>query len=250
MSQSLGRALDVLVELGEGGRGLDELAGLLGVHKSTVLRLLRTLESRQFVRRDADHTYHLGSRFFALSSRALEQRVVRAVAAPYLSALNRSTGQTVHLAALEGGQAIYIDKYDSRQPVQTYSRVGLAAPLHCAAVGKVLLAGLPERQRREAVASVELVRYTDRTVTSAERLLAVLEEVRADGYAVDHLEHEPFMNCIAAPVRDASGTVAAAVSVSVPELVLDYDGVLALVPELRDTADCISRDCGYDPTAG
>ena len=143
MSQSLSRALIILSALGEGPKSLEQLAIQLGVHKSTVLRLLRTMESERFVRRDAGHRYFLGSRLFELSNRALEQRDVRTLARPHLSALNSSTGQTIHLATYESGEAIYIDKFDAIQSVRMYSRVGRPAPLHCTAVGKVLVAGRP-----------------------------------------------------------------------------------------------------------
>ena len=145
MSQSLSRALTILGELGEGAKSLEQLATRLDVHKSTVLRLLRTMESERFVRRDAGHRYMLGSRLFELANRALEQRDVRTVARPHLSALNSSTGQTIHLATYESGEAVYIDKFDAIQSVRMYSRVGRPAPLHCTAVGKVLVAGRPDR---------------------------------------------------------------------------------------------------------
>ena len=245
MSQSLGRALRILVDLGEGARSLDELAKLLGVHKTTALRLLRTLEDERFVYRDAGYRYHLGARLFALSSRALEQRGIRAVAAPHLARLNQDTGQTVHLAAYEAGEVIYIDKYDSRHPVRMYSRIGLRAPLHCAAVSKVLLAGLPEPERRKVADAIEYVPLTPHTITSPAALLAEVDEVIRTGYAVDHTEHEVFINCVAAPIRDATGQVVAAVSISVPDMVLPFDQVVALVPELRRTAGAISVDAGW-----
>jgi DNA-binding IclR family transcriptional regulator len=233
--------------LSEGPRSLDDLAKAIGVHKTTVLRLLRVLESERFVYRDRAHRYHLGSQLFALSSQALDQRAVRAAAAPRLAALNQVTGHAVHLGALEAGTAIYIDKYDSRHPVQMYSRTGLPMPLHCTAIGKVLLAGLPPAERSALVGGLELTAFTPRTITSAAGLLAELDRVAAQGYAVDHAEHERFINCVAAPVRDATGRVAAAASVSVPDVLLDYEQVLALLPDLLSATRAISADCGHDP---
>ncbi|SDG74954.1 DNA-binding transcriptional regulator, IclR family [Sinosporangium album] len=247
MSQSLGRGLAILSELAEGGRSLDDLAEHLGVHKTTVLRLLRALEDKRFVYRDPGHRYHLGSRLFALSSRALEQRGVRGTAAPHLSRLNEATGQTVHLAAYEGGEAVYIDKYDSRHPVRMYSRVGLRVPLHCTAIGKVLLADLPERERRRVAETIEYTRFTANTVSGPEEFLAHLSRVADQGYAVDHAEHETFINCLAAPIRDASGAVVAAASISVPDVVLPYEQVLGLLPDLVAAARAVSADCGWQP---
>jgi DNA-binding IclR family transcriptional regulator len=247
VSQSLARALAILTQLGEGGRSLDELAGVLSVHKTTVLRLLRTLEEERFVYRDAAHRYHLGARLFALASLAVEQRGVRAVAAPRLRGLNRATGHTVHLGAYENEAAVYLDKYDSRHPVRMYSRVGLAMPLHCTGIGKVLLAGLPEPEREDLVAWLDYPRLTPNTIAGPDAMRAELALVAERGYAVDHGEHEPFINCVAAPVRDAGGQVIAAVSLSVPTVVLPYEQVIDLLPELLATTGAISADCGYVP---
>jgi DNA-binding IclR family transcriptional regulator len=249
MSQSLSRALTILGELGEDAKSLDQLATHLDVHKSTVLRLLRTLESERFVRRDTGHRYVLGSRLFELANRALEQRDVRTVARPHLGRLNSSTGQTIHLATYESGEAIYIDKFDAIQSVRMYSRVGRPAPLHCTAVGKVLVAGRPRSEWRQIADGIEYVKFTERTIDSPERYLAELELVAAQDFAEDHQEHESFVNCIAVPVRDGTGAVVAAVSMSVPDLLLDHEQVLAILPQVRTAADAISEDLGWFPAA-
>ncbi|TDB85029.1 IclR family transcriptional regulator [Actinomadura sp. KC216] len=245
MSQSLARALAILGELGEGPRTLDELAATVGVHKTTVLRLLRTMESDRFVHRDSAHRFHLGSRLFALAGAALEQRGIRDVAAPHLARLNEETGQTVHLGVYEGGNVIYLDKYDSRHSIRMYSRVGLSMPLHATAIAKVLLADLPEPRRRRVAEEIEYAAFTEHTITGPDRLLDELSQVAAQGYALDDAEHETFIRCIAAPVRDATGRVIAAVSISVPEVVLTRDEVLALLPALLETVRAISTACGH-----
>ncbi|MFJ9517581.1 IclR family transcriptional regulator [Kitasatospora sp. NPDC101801] len=249
-SSTVARAMRLLAELGEGERSLEQLAAVLDVHKSTALRLLRPMEEERIVQRDAAHRYRLGPQLFALAGQALEQRGIRTVAAPHLRELNAATGQTVHLAAYEGGEVVYIDKYDSRHPVRMYSRIGLRAALHCAAVSKVLLADLPRSERRAIAEGLEYTPYTAHTLTTPAALLAELETVAAQGWAQDHAEHESFINCVAAPVRDATGRVVAAASVSVPDVLLPYDQVLALLPQLRATTTAISADCGWtDPTA-
>ncbi|MFD0903591.1 IclR family transcriptional regulator [Actinomadura sediminis] len=250
MSQSLARALGILIELGDGPRNLDELAAKAGVHKTTVLRLLRTLEAERFVHRDGDHRFHLGSRMFALARASLEQHGIRDVAAPHLAKLNESTGQTIHLGVLEGDPetshtVIYLAKYDSRHAIRMYSRVGLPMPLHATAIAKVLLADLPAPRRRRVAESIEYTRFTENTITSPDGLLAELDRVAEQGHAMDDAEHETFIRCLGAPVRDASGRVVAAVSISVPEVVLDRDGVLALLPDLLATARAVSADYGY-----
>ncbi|MGW1342083.1 IclR family transcriptional regulator [Kribbella sp. NPDC002412] len=242
MSQSLARALQILSSLGEGERSLDQLATELGVHKTTVLRLLRTMEADRFVRRDESHRYRLGSRLFSLADAAREQHVVRAVAAPHLRQLNQRTGQTVHLAAWENGEVIYVDKLDSVRSVRMYSQVGVPAALHCTAVGKVLLAAQPKRQREALLASIDYHAFTPQTITDPDVLRDELDEVRAQGWAQDRAEHESFINCIGAPVADRAGRIVGAVSVSVPDVLLNYEQVLELLPDLLATTRAISAD--------
>jgi len=242
MSQSLARALQILASLGEGERSLDQLATELGVHKTTVLRLLRTMEADRFVRRDDSHRYRLGSRLFALADAAREQHVVREVAAPHLRQLNQKTGQTVHLAAWESGEVIYVDKLDSVRSVRMYSQIGVPAALHCTAVGKVLLAAQPKRIREALLESIEYHAFTPQTITDPDALRAELDAVRAQGWAQDRAEHESFINCIGAPVADQDGRIVGAVSISVPDVLLDYGQVLELLPELLATTKAISAD--------
>lgn len=245
MSQSLDRGLSVLGALARGMGTLDELSTELQVHKSTVLRLLRTLETHHFVRRDGPRHYLLGSALFDLANRALEDRDVRRGAAPALSELNVRTGHTVHLATYEDGEVVYIDKYEGRHSVRMYSRIGKRAPVHCTAVGKVLASALDPARRAEVAASLDYVAMTGNTITNREEFLAELARVAEQDYAVDNAEHEDFIHCIAAPVRGPGGVVLAAVSVSVPRVLLDFDGLLALLPDLKAGARDASVQCGW-----
>ena len=247
MSQSLARAMTVLGLLGDGPRSLDELASILEVHKTTVLRLLRTLEADRFVQHDADHRYQLGSRLFELANHALEQRDVRSIARPHLAELNSITGQTVHLATYEAGDVIYIDKFDAQQSVRMYSRIGKPAPLHCTAVGKILISARPEAERAQIARGITYTPFTDRTITTPERYLRELDLVLEQGYAEDREEHESFVNCIGCAVRNGTGDVVAAVSMSVPDMLLDHQQVLAALPEVQRAAAAISEGLGWRP---
>ncbi|MBQ1442249.1 MAG: IclR family transcriptional regulator [Renibacterium sp.] len=247
MSQSLIRGLELLSQLAGQPATLDELAARAAVHKTTVMRLLHDLEAQRFVFRDGQQRYRLGAKIFELSARALEQRDIRAVARPHLAALNEATGHTVHLAAFEGREVVYIDKFESRHPVRMYSRIGLTAALHSAAVAKVLLADLPAERRAAIAGQIDYVKATENTILTPPALLAELELVRQQGWAHDDCEHEPLVHCIAAPVRDASGTVVAAVSTSVPTMLLDREGLLGLLPGLKSSADAVSRELGHLP---
>jgi len=243
VSQSLDRALTLLRAMADGRKTLDELASVIDVHKSTVLRLLRTLEEHRFVQREGVRHYRLGTALFDLANKALDDLDVRRAAEPALRELNLQTGHTVHLASYEDGEVVYIDKYDSTHLVRMYSRIGRRAPLHCTAVAKVLLSERPEV--REIAARMEYPRLTANTITSAGEYLAELQLVRQRGYAVDNSEHEDFIHCIAAPIRGQRGEVIAAASLSVPKVFLDYEGLIALVPRLLATAAAASTECGW-----
>jgi DNA-binding IclR family transcriptional regulator len=245
MSQSLGRALDLLAELAKQPATLDELAAKATVHKTTIMRLLHALEEKRFVVRDDGQRFRLGSKFFELSSKALEQRDIRTIAHPHLAELNARTGHTVHLAAFEGNEVVYIDKFESNHPVRMYSRVGLTAALHSAAVAKVLLADMPRLRQERIAEGLDYVRLTGNTISTPAQLLAELEQVKQQGWAHDNAEHEAFVHCIAAPIRDASGRVIAAASFSVPVVLLSYDGLLELLPDLKAGTEAISEDLGW-----
>jgi len=247
MSQSVGKALQILVQLGSGPATLDQLAAALDVHKTTVLRLLRTLAEQHFVFRDGSHRYHLGARVHELSSRGLEQREVRAIASPHLRAFNRAHGRTTHLSELAGTEIVYIDKLESHDHVRMASRIGLRAPLHSTAAGKVLLADLPRDELDAVLADLSFPRITPNTITDRAGFLAELATVREQGWAHDREENEPSINCIGAPVRGASGRAVAAVSVSVPDIVTGYDELLELLPGLLTVTERISLDCGWQP---
>ncbi|MEU9146175.1 IclR family transcriptional regulator [Streptomyces sp. NPDC048349] len=242
MSQSVERALAVLPLLAGGAAGLGEVADALGVHKSTALRLLRTLHARGFVYRQADGRYRLGAQLFALAAEAVENLDVREVAHPHLVALNKATGHTVHLALLQDDEVVYVDKVDSRYPVRMYSRIGRPVPLTVAAVAKLLVAGLPEGERRSLAARIDYPRYTARSTPDAAAFLRELDLVREQGWAADLGGHEESVNCLGAPVYGPDGRVVAALSVSAPGVVVTAEELMALLPLVRGTADAVSRD--------
>jgi DNA-binding IclR family transcriptional regulator len=247
MSQSVGRALHLLIRLSDGPASLDELAESTGVHKTTVLRLLRTLSDERFTFRDHSNRYHLGSRIFELAARGTDQREIRAIASPHLVAFNRAHGRTTHLAAMEGGDVVYIDKLESHDQIRMFSRIGLSANLNSTAVAKVILADLPDSELRQIVSTMDFTRRTPNTITTPQEYLDEIETVRAQGWAQDREENEPSINCLGVPIRGASGRVVAAVSISVPNVVLPVDQVLELLEPLQAVGERISRDCGYRP---
>jgi DNA-binding IclR family transcriptional regulator len=125
-----------------------------------------------------------------------------------------------------------------------YSRIGRRAPVHCTAVGKALVADWPSQRRRQFAEQLSYPKLTANTIDSAERFLAELDRVRAQGYAVDRSEHEDFIHCVGAPIRNHRGEVVAAVSLSVPKVLLDFDGLLSLVDDVLRAAGEVSAELG------
>ncbi|MFJ3169361.1 helix-turn-helix domain-containing protein [Streptomyces sp. SID7760] len=249
MSQSVERALRILPLLARGPAGLGEVAEELGVHKSTALRLLRTLHEHGFAYRQPDGRHRLGARLFALAAEAVENLDVRTVAHPHLVELNRLTGHTVHLALHQDDEVVYIDKVESRYPVRMYSRIGRPVPLTVAAVAKLLVADLPEAERRALAERIEYPRHTARSTPDAQAFLRELALVREQGWAADLGGHEESVNCLGAPVRGPDGRAVAALSVSAPSVVVSAEGLLELLPLVRRTAETIGREYSGSPHA-
>ncbi|WP_037572639.1 IclR family transcriptional regulator [Phaeacidiphilus oryzae] len=252
MSQTVDRALTVLASLAEGPASLEDAARRIGVHKSTALRLLRTLEEHGLVHRQPDYRYRLGGRLFALAQAALENLDVRQVAAPHLAALNERCGHAVHLAAFDAdsGEIRYVDKLEGHYPERLPTRIGRPAPPTATAVGKVLMADrtaeLTGPARRLLAERLEYPAYTARSVRTADEYLAELDRVRARGWAADRAEHEEAVHCVAAPILGTDGRAIAACSVSAPAVAASMDELREQVPELLRTTAAVSAEYGAD----
>ncbi|WP_371479445.1 IclR family transcriptional regulator [Kitasatospora sp. NBC_00315] len=259
MSQSLDRALTVLASLGDGPASLEQAASSIDVHKSTALRLLRTLEAHGFVHRQSDHRYRLGGRLFSLAQQALEEVDVRQVAAPYLASLNERYGHTVHLAVLEDGEVVYLDKVESRYPVSpgswlgSASRIGRRVPANATALGRVLLADLPPEQLAALPTAATAPARAPRRPGSAEarrteELLGDLAAVKRLGWSMDSGEHQEAVTSIAAPISGSGGRAVAACAISAPADVAPAAELTRLLPELLCTVEAISLAYGGSPT--
>lgn len=247
MPGSVERALHILVDLAEGPATISEIGRRLDVHRTTSLRLLRSLEDERFVRRMDDGRYRLGPRMSMLAHAALEGLDVRAAASGHLRALGEKHGHTIHLGALEGDSVIYLDKVDSRHAIRMYSRVGATAPLHATGVGKTILAYSSKSERDRLLGTEPFEKCTPNTRTNRDELDKDLEDTVRNGWTLDDSEHEEFIHCIAAPVFDAAGTIAAAASISVPRMVLDHEALVRLAPDVVATATNISEELGWSP---
>lgn len=244
MATSVEKALQAITLLAERPMSASELARRLDTHRSTVSRLVRTLEEHRFVRRDPDGTLRLGSFLTTLPAGDLRKQELIDLARPHLDGLGERFGHTVHLAGLEGAQVVYWDKVESRQVLRMYSTVGAVAPAHATGVGKAILAHLPQDRRERVLGRGDLHAFTDHTLTDRVALDARLAGIAADGWSLDAAEHEDFIHCVAAPVLGPDGSAVAAVSVTAPQVLVSREDLLEMVPDLLEVTIRISHEIG------
>ncbi len=246
--QVLDRSVALLEALRCSDRPLSllELSERLGIHKSTVHRLLNVLKRHRLVERTGDlRTYQLGLRLFEMGCRAVERLDLREKALPHLERLAIESGETAHLCILREGEVLYLEKVEPVRTVRMPSRIGQRNPAHCTSVGKVLLAHLPEDELNEIVRTYGLRRFTKNTITTLSALKQELTRIRVQGFSLDREEIEEGLKCIGAPVRDYSGIVVASISIAGPAFRVTKATLPALAKHVIASADVLSADLGY-----
>jgi IclR family acetate operon transcriptional repressor len=248
--RSVGKAIQVLRLLGEAGDlGVTELSRRLQVHKSTVSRLLATLERHGVVARNPQSDkFGLGPALISLAGVALQRIDLRASAREVLARLAEQTTETVNLAILDGDQVVNVEKLPSAQYIRDIGWIGRRSPLHCTATGKALVARLGRVELRRLLGP-RLRRFTPQTICDWGALTAELAEVRRAGYALGREELEPGLVAIAAPIQGLDGRVAGAVSVSGPSFRMPPAAIEAYAPQVVTAAAAISRNLGYSGRA-
>lgn len=241
MSRSAQKALDLLELVAEGHVSLNGLSDESGMPKSTVHRLVQVLVDRGFLRAE-NRSYRLGYRILELGEIAKGGLRLSSEAFPHMKELSVRTGDTVHLGALDGSNVVYLEKIDGSRGLQMASHVGLRSPAQCTAMGKVLLAGLAMEDAEGRL--LDLPPRTPNTIVGRAAILRELASVRVDGFALDREENEIGIRCIASPIWDRTGSVVAAVSVSVPTQFFSEDRQRELVPEVTSCAGAISKELG------
>ena len=246
--QSVDRAvavLDLLAERSEAG--VTEIAGAIGVHKSTASRLLASLEGGQLVEQTTHRgSYRLGFGLMRLAAPVAGRMDVTREGLPVLEALAAEVGETVNLAVLRGTDVVNLEQVRGPATITTVNWVGQPTPLHATSSGKVLLAAFAPDDLAAFLAR-PLPRFTPQTITEAPALERELVRVREQGYATTTEELEQGLDAIAAPVRDAGGSVVAAISVSGPVYRLDAARMAEVAPAVVAAAADLSRRLGYAP---
>lgn len=244
--QSVDRALFLLETIAEAGgeATLTDLSHRTGLNISTCHHLLATLIQRGFAAKvSGRRLYALGPRILYLSHACLQVDLPRR-AQPYLEAVNRATGETVHLATLQGDSIVMLAVREARHAVRVDTgRTGRMEAPHATSVGKAILAWLPEDEMRRILAS-GMKRCTDNTITDFAAFVEALRHVRRNGYAMDHEEHLPGVICVGAAIRDQAGTVIGGISASTPTMRADDEHIALMREEITNAARGLSAEFG------
>jgi IclR family pca regulon transcriptional regulator len=238
--------------------GIANIADELGMSRSTTHRYVITLVQLGYLEQGASRKYRLGLKVTDLGMCALNATGLREHAHPYLDELRQRTNYTVSLAVLDGTDIFYVDRVRSMRRNQNQTdpspALGSRLPAYCTAMGKVLLANLPEGEQRGLIAEMKLTKRGPHTITSKTALRNELDQVREEGLAVDDEELASRLHSIAAPVRDEAREVVAAVNMVAHSSMISVEELVdALGPHLISTADRISARLGYrrdDETGG
>ncbi|HZL47576.1 MAG TPA: IclR family transcriptional regulator [Solirubrobacteraceae bacterium] len=230
--------------------GIADIADDLGMSRSTTHRYVITLVALGYLEQGASRKYRLGLRVTDLGMSALNSTGLREHAHPYLEELRQRTSYTVSLAVLDGTEILYVDRARSFRRGQNNLDLdlhpGSRLPAHCTAMGKLLLAYLPEDEQRELLASMKLTKHGPNTITGKKALRDELDGVLASGFAVNDQELASELDAIASPVRNGARDVVAAVSLAAPSSMISLAELVdALGPHLVSTADRISARLGY-----
>ena len=240
------RAVDLLEAMAARSEpmGVSELSRAIGSTKSATFRILATLEERGYVTRDGDTSkYQLGLSLVHLGQASLERIDLRTVARPVLENLHHRFNETVNLGILASGRIVYVDMVESDHGLRMSARVGAHDNVHSTAIGKAILAYLPDEQR-DSILAEPLPARTSRTLTDADALRKEIERIRVSGFSRDRGENEDGACCFGAPIFDSRGDVVAAISVSGPETRMTGERAEDLAVAVRVAAQDVSYRLG------
>ncbi|WP_234122701.1 IclR family transcriptional regulator [Clostridium hydrogenum] len=242
------KSMDILKLFRENSKlNLNEIVELSGIPKTSVYRMLGSLEEMEFLKKDDNGKYELGFIFMEFGQLVKERMDIRKVALPTMYFLRDEIGEAVNLIIKEGNQAIYIEKLDTLKPIRVYTRIGRRAPLYGGACPRIILANLPEHVREQYINDIDLVPIGFGTITDKECLRKTLEQDRKNGYSVSHSELQDYSSAVAAPIFDSSNNIAASISLVGPSVRFQEEHLAKLIDAVKMGAKEISLKLGWKP---
>jgi DNA-binding IclR family transcriptional regulator len=244
------RAVDVLELLAgaHNGISLADLSRQTGFPKSSLFRILLTLEKASIVQLDRTRNiFTLGMKLIDWGNRALEKIDLKSVTHPHLVRMAHETRESYYVAILDEYEVIIVDRADTPEIWRMVARLGQRSPVHATASGQVLMAEASDEALQAAIQRTGLKRFTPQTITSMNRLKLRLKEIRKDGYVINDAEYKPDLCVIAVPLRDHHGKIAAALMTALQSerSRRNKQLVMSIVELLKREADVISREIGY-----
>ena len=247
-SVAVERAIEILEALAnrDGGMTNSEISRRVGIPKSSASYILRTLEKRGYLRRERDTgKYKLGLKVLSLSRSAQTSLGIRDLALPILRRLVDRTGLTAHLAVLDDGEAVYLEKAESPSLIRIDTWVGRRLDIHSTAVGKALVAFLPRADIEAMINQRGLKKRTPKTISTHVKFFREVWKVQDQGYAIDDEENSLGSRCVAAPVIDALGKPVAAVGVGGTTGQMDRVALTRATKAVREAAKEIAEQVGH-----
>jgi len=247
--KSLQKGLSILEAFARSSKPmtLQEISALTNIGPTTMFRFLYTLEKAGFIEKDSTHkTYQLTPKVLSLGYAVFHSSNLWQIAHPYLVKASKKLNETMNMAILDGTDILYLDRVKTRKILQINLEIGSKLPAYCTSMGRVLLSGLSQEEAREILLASKREKFTANTMTDIEAIEKVLEGVRREGYAINDGELAPELKSMAAPVRNESGRIVAAVNIAVHASQYDVPKMKKiLLPVLRETTQTISTVLRY-----
>jgi DNA-binding IclR family transcriptional regulator len=242
---TVGKALDVLNEVAEIGIPV-RFSSLLKTSKypkATLYRLLQTLLNQGMLNYNAEEqTYQLGLKLVRMAHAAWLQSSLAPIALPFIDDLSEKVAETVHLAQLDNGQVLYVDKRNPSSPIEMFSQAGKVGPAYCTGVGKAMMAFLDDKSLSRVITKQAFHRYTEYTITSEKALRKELIEIKKQGISFDRQEHEDKIICISSPILSSKGRVIGGLSITSSIDIHSLESLEEFKPQLLYTSKLIGRE--------
>lgn len=223
---------------------ISEMAKLSGIPKTSVLRMIGSLEEMGFLKKDAEGSYSLGLLFLQYGNLVAERLDIRHIALPIMQQLRDDIQEAIHLVLRDGDECIYIEKLDTDHPVRLFTKIGRKAPLYAGASSRIILAFMPEAEREAYLNATELQPIASGTITDPTLLRQILERSRQIGYSFSQSELENYTAELSAPIFDHTGQIIAALSTAGLEVQFEEERIAKLVKNVQQAANEISRRLG------
>ncbi len=218
--KSVIKAFDVIdhIALSDKELGVTEISEALNYGVSATYHLLNTLKECNIIEQNQiTKKFKLSLKLWQIGMRAYGQNDISVILKPYLRKLKELTGETSNLTILDNNEIVYIAQEESNRLLKMFTKIGVSAPLHCTGAGKILLAYQPKSKQDHILDSIELIKYTNKTITDKDKLIEELELIKKQGYGLDDEEREIGVSCIGAPVFGVNNEIIACISISGPK---------------------------------